>query len=113
MNFFPPAGKVIDIGCGQGQDSRFFADHAYEVIGIDFSEEGVKIAKEKSKSHGIDFRVLDISENFPFADNAFDVVYSHLSLHYFDKSKTQSIFDELSRILKTGGVLAILVNSTN
>ena len=39
------------------------------------------------------------------------MVYSHLAVHYFDKEKTKLIFQELSRILKRGGILAIFVNS--
>jgi SAM-dependent methyltransferase len=113
VNFFPTTGKIIDLGCGQGQDSRFFAEHGYEVTGIDFSDQGIEIAKEKSKNLKIDFRVLDLSEPLPFPDKDFNVVYSHLAVHYFDKSKTQSIFNELSRILTVGGILAIFVNSTN
>lgn len=111
IEFFPPTGKVIDLGCGQGQDSRFFAEHGYGVVGTDFSDQGIKTAKEKSKNLNIDFMVLDISEPLPFPDSSFDVVYSHLAIHYFDKIKTKFIFSELARILKKGGTLALLVNS--
>lgn len=113
VKFFPKTGKVLDVGCGQGQDPRFFVEHGYEVIGIDFSDQGIKIAKEKSKGIKIEFRVMDIAELLPFSDEYFDIVYSHLAIHYFDKLRTKSIFNELSRILKKGGILAIFVNSIN
>jgi len=113
IKFFPSTGKVIDVGCGQGQDSRFFSKHGYTVTSIDFSEQGISIAKEKSKSSNINFQVLDISEPLPFQDESFDIVYSHLAIHYFNKEKTKSIFKELSRILKNDGILAIFVNSVH
>ncbi|MEK7140328.1 MAG: class I SAM-dependent methyltransferase [Patescibacteria group bacterium] len=111
IGFFPATGKVIDLGCGQGQDSRFFAEHGYHVTGADFSEEAIRIAQEKNKQSNLDFRVLDLANPLPFEDEVFDVVYSHLATHYFDETKTKSLFVELSRVLKKNGVLAILVNS--
>ncbi|MFA5937225.1 MAG: class I SAM-dependent methyltransferase [Candidatus Paceibacterota bacterium] len=111
IEFFPTTGRIIDVGCGQGQDSRFFAERGYDVVGIDFSERGINFAKEKNKSFNIDFQVVDISEPLPFQDVSFDVVYSHLAVHYFDKQKTELVFQELSRILKKNGILAIFVNS--
>lgn len=113
IGFFPSTGKVIDLGCGQGQDSRFFAEQGYDVVGTDFSDQGIENAKKKSVDSNIDFRVLDISEALPFPDSSFDAVYSHLAIHYFDKAKTKSIFTELARILKKGGTLALFVNSVH
>jgi len=113
IGFFPASGKVVDLGCGQGQDSRFFAEHDYDVVGTDYSDEAIRIAKDKSRQLNLDFRVLDVANPLPFGDASFDVVYSHLAVHYFDKVKTELIFAELSRILKKGGILAIFVNSIN
>lgn len=113
IKFFPETGRIIDIGCGQGQDSRYFSEHGYDVVGIDFSENGINLAKQKSESSKIDFEVMDISEPLSFEDASFDVVYSHLAVHYFNSEKTKQIFRELSRILKIGGILAVFVNSVN
>jgi SAM-dependent methyltransferase len=111
IGFFPSTGTIIDIGCGQGQDSRFFGQHGYDVTGIDFSEEGIRIAKEKTDLPNVHFMVADISEPLSFEDESFDVVYSHLAIHYFTKEKTKLIFQELNRILKKDGILALFVNS--
>ncbi len=111
--FFLDKGKLLDLGCGQGQDSRYFAGLGYEVTALDFSEEGIKFAKEKSAEYVIDYWVRDMGEHLPFEDNSFDVVYSHLAIHYFSKGKTEAIFRELKRVLKSGGVLALFVNSVN
>lgn len=91
VNYFPRTGALLDMGCGQGQDSRFFSEKGYAVTGIDFSKEGIGFAQKKSFGSGILFREADISEPLPFEDGSFDVAYSHLALHYFSKEKTKSI----------------------
>lgn len=47
-----------------------------------------------------------------FKDEAFEIVYSHLSVHYFTQKITKQIFSEIYRVLKPKGIVAILVNST-
>lgn len=46
-------------------------------------------------------------------DNSFDVVYAHLSLHYFDDETTKKIFKKISFILKPGGYLFVKCKSTD
>jgi ubiquinone/menaquinone biosynthesis C-methylase UbiE len=113
IKYFPKDGKLLDIGCGQGQDSRYFAENGYNVTALDFSEVGIKIAKEKSNYPNLEYKISDISATLPFDDSSFDIIYSHLAIHYFSKDKTESIFKEIKRVLKSEGILAILVNSIN
>ncbi len=54
---------------------------------------------------------VDLKEKLPFEDNSFDIVYAHLSLHYFDQETTFGIINEIERILKPGGLFAFLTNS--
>lgn len=37
--------KILDVGCGYGRDSAYFASYQHEVTGIDISHEGIKIAR--------------------------------------------------------------------
>lgn len=106
---FPSKGKILDIGTGQGQDAIFFHEAGYEVVAIDYSADAISNAKTKNSA--IDFRQIDISEGLPFKDSEFDVVYSHLALHYFDAKTTEKIFKEIHRILKPQGVFATLANT--
>ncbi len=113
IKYFPKKGKVLELGAGQAQDSCFFASHGYKVIATDIEDSALELAKQKaaSKSVEIDFRKVDLCEELPFESGSFDVVYAHLSLHYFDKETTLRIFDEIMRVLKSGGVFAFFVNS--
>jgi SAM-dependent methyltransferase len=116
IGYFPKAGKVLELGAGQGQDSRFFAEQGYEVVSTDLEQKALDLGKKKlpaALSSRVAIQQLDIATTFPFEDAMFEGVYAHLALHYFDSATTQRIFDEIGRVLKPGGVLAFLVNSTS
>lgn len=110
---FPRVGKILEIGGGLGQDSKYFSELGYTVLLTDISEDALIKAKESFKpDSSIETKVLDISKPLPFDNDSFDVVYSHLSIHYFNTETTKSIFKEVRRVLRTGGIFAILLNST-
>jgi len=110
LQYLPPNGSLLDLGAGQAQDSQYFAKKKYAVTATDFSWHALEIAKQKS-SGSIVFQQVDLSKPLPYKDASYDIVYAHLSLHYFDASKTQSLFDEIYRVLKPNGILAALFNS--
>ena len=113
VEFFPKRGKLLDLGAGQGQDSRYFAHLGYDVISTDFSETALRLSRKKAKEERLKFKILklDISTPLPFESEEFDIVYSHLALHYWDYEKTERIFSEILRVLKEGGVFAAIFNS--
>lgn len=112
IKYFPKSGKILELGGGQGADARFFAKAGYDVLLTDFSRKALEIAKAKRGKLKIRFKNSDLAKGkLPFADNSFEIVYSSLSLHYFDEKTTQKLFNEIYRVLKPKGVLALLVNS--
>lgn len=112
--YFPKSGKLLELGSGHGQDSIYFAKAGYEVVSTDIETDALNSslsAASASIKHMIKTETVDVRQPLPFDDNSFDVVYSHLSLHYFDQGTTVSIFDDINRILKPGGILAYFTNS--
>ena len=113
LEYLPRLGKLLDLGAGQGQDSRFFAQHGFTVTSTDFTPAPLNLTNSLAEKDGlaITFQEVDVSKVLPFEDETFDVVYSHMALHYFDKEVTKQIFTEISRILKPQGVFATLLNT--
>lgn len=113
--YFAKGGKVLELGAGLAQDGLYFASLGFDVVCTDIEEDALNVARQKAydRKINIDLRRLDLREALDFPDKEFDVVYAHLSLHYFDKDTTIRLFDEIHRVLKPGGVLAFLVNSVN
>lgn len=116
IKYFPKSGNLLDLGSGQGQDSRYFAEHGYDVTSTDLEEAALELNRSKLPENlksKISVQQLDLAKKFPFASNSFDVVYAHLSLHYFSDQQTKDTFAEIWRVLKPGGVLAFFTNSTS
>jgi SAM-dependent methyltransferase len=116
LKYFPDKARVLGLGDGQGQDARFFAEHGHDVVSTDISDLALEESKAKLSPDlegKVSLMKLDLEDEFPFEQNEFDVVYAHLSLHYFDEETTKMIIQEIYRVLKGGGVLALLCNSTS
>ena len=111
VKFFPKTGRLLEIGTGQGGDADYFQSLGYKVIATDYSGEALRNAESRVKN--VKFISLDTSQGFPFENESFDVVYSHMALHYFDSKNTKKIFSDIYRILKPGGIFATITNTMN
>lgn len=116
ITYFPSQGTVLDLGAGLGQDSRFFAEHGYTVTCTDLQQE--TLAESESKlpdalRQHLRCKQVDLREELPFDDASFDVVYAHLSIHYFTEETTRRLIGEVQRVLKPGGIFAFLVNTVD
>lgn len=109
----PTSGKLLDLGAGQGQDSIYFAQGGYDVTCTDVEETALDKARQRAGDLAIEFLQVDVTKDLPFDDDSFDVVYAHLSLHYFDDATTRAVFKEIHRVLKPGGIFAFFANSTS
>ena len=95
---------VLELGCGPGDVSYQLAKFADRVVGIDFSEKMINIAR--SRFADIEFQTTD-AEQLPFSDNSFDVVVSNYTAHHF--ARPQRVFEEAKRVLKANGRLVVVM----
>jgi SAM-dependent methyltransferase len=103
-------GKILELGCGGGRDSRYLTGFGLDVIACDYSREALEICRLTAPR--TERRRIDISEPLPFPDEAFPVVLAGLCLHYFSWTRTMAIMAEIRRCLKPGGFMLMRVNST-
>lgn len=114
IEYFPKEGVLLELGAGVGQDSLFFALHSYDVTATDVVTEKLIARKAEFEVAGnITLQQVDLRKSLPFTDESYDIVYAHLSLHYFDKHTTEKLFSEIYRVLKNDGILAFFTNSTS
>lgn len=91
-----PDKIALDVGCGDGKFTFKIAEYFPKIIGIDTSQELLKIARAKQKSLKVDnvvFKFQDACQTL-FESVSFDVVYCR---------RGPSFFKEYYRILKNGG----------
>lgn len=114
IQYFPKNGKILELGAGHGQDSFFFARHGYDVLSSDIETSSLNLNFTKQSAaiqDKVEILQLDLKKTLPFQDQSLDVVYAHLSLHYFDTQTTWFIINEIRRTLKPEGIFAFLANS--
>jgi len=94
--------QLLDVGCGTGHWSGFFADMGYRVTGVDISTEMIEVARAAVPSGS--FQVAD-AHRLPFKDASFDVVASMATLEFC--LDAQAAIKEMVRCAKPGGTMLI------
>ncbi|MEW5895018.1 MAG: class I SAM-dependent methyltransferase [Candidatus Omnitrophota bacterium] len=93
--------RVLDLGCGAGEASVYFALKGADVYAVDLSEEMLKRTSELAKNHGVHVQTFaGPSEQLVFDDGFFDCIYGSSILHHADLHLT---IKETGRVLKDTG----------
>lgn len=94
----------LDIGCGEGHNTRLLAKRGTHLIAIDISDVFIQYAKklEGKEPLGIEYKVAS-AVDLPFEDAAFDFAVAFMSL--MDIPETDLVLSEAYRVLKPGGFL--------
>lgn len=93
---------AADLGCGSGRHIMLLKDLGIgQVIGVDISIEALRICKDI----GIPYLLSADNERIPLKSGSIDIVITWGSLHYGPKESLPVMLDEVSRILKKGGML--------
>lgn len=102
------AGRdLLDLGCGVGLDLARFARGGARVVGVDLSPQAVHFAALHLRQQGLEGRALAMNgEELAFADDSFDVVYSHGALPYAGAPET--FVAEIRRVLRPGGTAIVM-----
>lgn len=103
---------ILDLGCGGGNDTLYLISKGKQVISCDQSPSAINNIR-KNFPEVYDAKCFNMLDGLPFEDEAFDVVIADLCLHYFLKTDTEKILNDIRRILTPGGQLILRVNSIN
>ncbi len=94
---FRNTGRLLDVGCGNGEFLEMASRHGWEVIGVDFDQAAVSVAKSRGLiilHGGID--VIDSNEKFDF------ISLNHVIEHVYDPLK---LIQSCYALLNDGGTL--------
>jgi len=107
---FVPKGTVVDFGTGIGTDliSLSRLCDGVELIGVDITSKGLKVAKDLLSKEKKEFHLVRADAVFPpFRDNMFDAVNFSNILHHHPFSLLERIFKEVERISKRNSLMLI------
>jgi len=98
------SGRVLDAGCGTGENALYLASQGFEVWGIDAAQSAIKKAKEKTKERGIavDFLVSDALK-LQLLHTKFDTIIDCGLFHVFPDEERPIFAASLSSALHPGG----------
>lgn len=94
---------LLDLGCGAGENSVYFASRGARCVASDYSPGMVDVALKLAETNGVkvEGRVINAMA-IDFPDNTFDIVYASNLLHHIPNPKLT--LREMHRVLKPGGV---------
>ena len=102
-----PGCKVLDVGCGLGNDTSRFAAGGAKITGIDIAERAIEMAERNFEQRGLDgsFEAMN-GESMTYEDQSFDLVYCHTVLQF--TPNPEQLVSECIRVLKPGGTLILM-----
>ncbi|HKV17423.1 MAG TPA: class I SAM-dependent methyltransferase [Mycobacterium sp.] len=102
-------GSALDLGCGEGADAVWLAERGWAVTAVDISDTALGRARELATARGvadrIDFRQLDLTEQFP--EGEFDLISAQF-LHSKVHLDRRPILVNAAAALRAGGRLVIV-----
>jgi demethylmenaquinone methyltransferase/2-methoxy-6-polyprenyl-1,4-benzoquinol methylase len=97
--------KVLDLCCGSGQATEYLVKSSQDVIGLDISPVSLQRAQRNVPQAKY---VEALAEEIPFPDAEFDLVHTSVAMHEMKPAVLQQILKEVYRVLKPGGVFALV-----
>jgi ubiquinone/menaquinone biosynthesis C-methylase UbiE len=111
--FLKAPGRLLDLGCGKGRASFYFATKGYDTIGVDIDLETIRVAKRLAPElgvHNCEFMVADM-RSLCFRDSVFDYAISFGSSlsekfrMWLDRRDRKSAVQEASRVTSVEGTI--------
>jgi SAM-dependent methyltransferase len=94
--------KLLDLGCGAGENSVYFAKRGAHCIASDYSPGMVEVALKLAEKNGVQVEGATVNAmSLDFPDNTFDIVYASNLLHHLPDPA--ACISEMQRVLKPGG----------
>lgn len=98
--------KILEVGCGAGNNLWFAAREGFNATGIDISKSAIEYAKKRFKDENLNGNFIVCNfEKLPFENGTFDIVIDRAALSCLDFSGCENAVVEINRVLKNNGKL--------
>jgi adenylylsulfate kinase-like enzyme len=107
-----PGRSMVELGCGNGRDSVYFAARGLQVTALDMSEEAISQLQNR-KTPNARFICGDFVNSDVHQPDSYDYAYSRFTIHSINRNQEQVLLGNLYRGLRPGGKLFIEVRGIN
>lgn len=97
--------SVLELGCGTGKNTKWLLEKVKQIIGLDFSQEMLKKAKEKISDERVIFKKADLTESWKIDNNFADLITCSLTLEHL--KNLNHVFNQARLKLKNNGLFFI------
>jgi tellurite methyltransferase len=105
----PPHAKVLDLGCGEGRNALFLAEHGCEVTAVDISVSGIQKLQHLAASRALSIQTaVQDMRTYTFQE-CFDLIISHGCLHLIARDEWQPLLAQCQHYTKLGGYNIVVV----
>lgn len=105
--------RLVDVGCGNGRDSAFFAEMGHLVVGVDKSQAAIDICNKQANHHRASYVCGELSDVGEPTKAGYDIIYSRFSLHAMTPDEEDNMLSTSHALLAAGGMLCIECRSIN
>ena len=103
VNTYCKKGKVLEIGCGTGNNLVFFAENGWDTYGIDINKKAIGYAHKLLKSKNLKAKItIGNVEELPYKNREFDLVLDRACLQHNRINSIKKIIKEVERVLVRG-----------
>lgn len=102
LNYLEDGKNLVELGCGNGRDSIFFASNKIKVFGIDQVIGEIEFLNKEFQSDNLKFMCLDFTNLY--LDYKFDYVYSRFTLHSIDEEAEDRVLTWVLNHLNVDGL---------
>ena len=104
---------ILEIGCGNGRDAKYFSSEGHHVTGLDRSREAIELCKNLYSSEPIEFFFGTITDIEKTNKKKYDLIYSRFVLHAMSLNEELEMLKISYKLLNKDGQLFIECRSTN
>jgi len=98
--------RVLDLGCGGGRHQVYIAERGFEAHGIDTSETGLYLTRERLKRQDLEVYLVKCDmKMLPYIDFCFGAVVSLHTIYHQRYGRFQKTISEINRVLGKKGLV--------
>ena len=109
VKLLPRGASVLDLGCGEGRNALYLAQHGFRVTAVDLSAAGIRKLQHHAQQRGLSVtaEVRDM-KHYAF-ERSFYLIIAHGSLHLIEREHWTSLIHRIKAHTVVGGYNVIVV----